>query len=67
MDDAASTILLHCQPLHPEELWENFKVAMSEDYVRYFGMLQGQNKAYAQINNMLHSEGKSFADFPQMQ
>jgi len=26
-------ILLHFQPLHSEELWENFKVAMSEDYV----------------------------------
>jgi len=32
-------ILLHCQPLHPEELWENFKVALSEDYVRHFGLL----------------------------
>jgi len=37
-------ILLHCQPLHPEELWENFNVAMTEDYVRYFGLLQGQKK-----------------------
>lgn len=60
-------ILLHCQPLHPEELWENFKVAMSEDYIRYFGMLQGQNKAYVQINSMLRAEGKSFVDFPQME
>jgi len=34
-------ILLHCQSLHPEELRENFKVAISEDYVRYFGLLQG--------------------------
>jgi len=53
--------------LHPEELWENFKVTMSEDYVRHFGILQGQNKAYAQINAMLRAEGKSFADFPQME
>ncbi|KMQ89447.1 hypothetical protein RF55_10925 [Lasius niger] len=60
-------ILLHCQPLHPEELWENFKEAMSEDYVRHFGMLQGQNKAYMQINSMLRAEGKSIADFPQME
>ncbi|KAL6418638.1 hypothetical protein ACFW04_011947 [Cataglyphis niger] len=28
-------ILLHCQPLHPEELWENFKIVMSEEYIRY--------------------------------
>lgn len=60
-------ILLHCQPLHPEELWENFKEAMSEDYVRHFDMLQGQNKAYMQINSMLRAEGKSLADFPQME
>ncbi|XP_067214184.1 uncharacterized protein [Linepithema humile] len=60
-------ILLHCQPLHPEELWDNFKTALSEDYVRHFGMLQGQKKAYIQINNMLCTEGKSFADFPQME
>ncbi|XP_025262562.1 uncharacterized protein LOC112637334 [Camponotus floridanus] len=59
-------ILLHCQPLHPEELWENFKVAMSEDYIQHFGILQGQNKAYVQINSMLRAEGKSFVDFPQM-
>ncbi|XP_011859152.1 PREDICTED: uncharacterized protein LOC105556668 [Vollenhovia emeryi] len=60
-------ILLHCQPLHPEELWEYFKVAMSEDYVRHFGILQGQKKAYVQINVMLCAEGKSLADFPQME
>jgi len=52
-------ILLHCQLLHPEELWENFKVAMSEDYVRHFGLLQGQRKAYMQIKIMLCDEGKS--------
>ncbi|KYN16225.1 DNA repair and recombination protein pif1, mitochondrial [Trachymyrmex cornetzi] len=60
-------ILLHCQPLHPEELWENFKVAMSEDYILHFGLLEGQRKAYIQINTILYAEGKSFADFPQME
>ncbi|XP_025997032.2 ATP-dependent DNA helicase PIF2-like [Solenopsis invicta] len=60
-------ILLHCQPLYPEELWENFKVAMSEDYIRHFGLIQGQKKAYTQINTMLCVEGKSLADFPQME
>ncbi|XP_039311973.1 uncharacterized protein LOC105206659 [Solenopsis invicta] len=60
-------ILLHCQPLYPEELWENFKVAMSEDYIRHFGLIQGQKKAYTQINTMLCVEGKNLADFPQME
>jgi len=53
--------------LHPEELWENFKVAMSEDYIRHFGLLQGQRKAYMQINTMLCAEGKSLANFSQME
>ncbi|XP_036150735.1 uncharacterized protein LOC118648518, partial [Monomorium pharaonis] len=60
-------ILLHCQPLHPEQLWKSFKVAISEDYIRHLGTLQGQRKAYEQINAMLLAEGKSFADFPQME
>ncbi|EZA50914.1 hypothetical protein X777_10741 [Ooceraea biroi] len=41
--------------------------AMSEDYFRHFGMIQGQKKAYAQINAMLCAESKSLADFPQME
>jgi len=60
-------ILLHCQPLYPEELWENFKVAMSKDYVQHFGSLQGQKKEYTQINAMLCVEGKSLINFPQME
>jgi len=57
------TLLLHCQSLHPEKLWENFKVAMWEDYVRYFGLLQGQRKAYMQINTMVCTEDKSLLIF----
>jgi len=60
-------ILIHCQPLYPEELWETFKIAMSEDYIRHFGLLEGQRKTYTQINTLLLAEGKSFADFPQME
>ncbi|XP_018311152.1 uncharacterized protein [Mycetomoellerius zeteki] len=40
---------------------------MSEDYFRPFGLLEGQRKAYTQINTILYAEGKSFADFPQME
>jgi len=32
-----------------------------------FNVLQGQNKAYMQINNMLRVEGKNLVDFPQME
>ena len=27
-------ILIHCQPVYPDELWENFKNALSEDFLR---------------------------------
>ena len=30
-------ILIHCQPVHPDELWENFKDALSEDFLRLYG------------------------------
>lgn len=38
-----------------------------EDYVRHFGMLKRQNKTCAQTNSMLCVEGKSLANFPQME
>jgi len=56
-------ILLYYQSIHPEELWENFKVAMSEDYARHFGILQRQRKAYAQIGAILFAEDKVFLIF----
>ncbi|KYQ52386.1 ATP-dependent DNA helicase PIF1, partial [Trachymyrmex zeteki] len=62
-----SRILIHCNPLYPEKLWESFKDALSEDYVRNIGMLYGFKKAYIQINNMLLTEGKSFAGFSNME
>lgn len=40
---------------------------MSKDYVRHFGFLRGQKKTYAQINAILCDEGKSLADFPEME
>jgi len=27
-------ILIHCQPVHPKKLWDDFKKDMSEDYIR---------------------------------
>lgn len=59
-------ILMHCQPVHPKELWEQFKLSMSEDYIRRFGQNRGVNKAYAQINKLLNKEGWDFSKFPEM-
>lgn len=59
-------ILIHCQPLYPRELWDEFKESMSEDLIRRFGLEQGLKKAYIFINSMLHKEGHSLTSFPTM-
>ncbi|KAB0792783.1 hypothetical protein PPYR_00660 [Photinus pyralis] len=60
-------ILMHCQPVHPEELWEEFKEAMSQDYERRYGSIEGQQKAYIQISSMLSAEGYNISMYPSMQ
>ncbi|XP_029177077.1 uncharacterized protein LOC114945157 [Nylanderia fulva] len=60
-------ILMHCQPLHPKELWNEFQVAMSEDYIRRFGRVIGIKKAYAQINQLLRKESWKLKQFPEME
>lgn len=56
-------ILLHCNPLYPEILWEKFKDGLSEDYIRQIGILNGLRTSYIHINKMLLKEDKSFSDF----
>ncbi|XP_034936444.1 uncharacterized protein [Chelonus insularis] len=60
-------ILIHCQPLHPEQLWETFKNATSEDFLRQFGANVAYKKAYIQINTLLIIEGSSLNEFSSME
>ena len=42
------SILIHCQPVHPDELWENFNDALSEDFLRLYGdYTRAYNVAYS--------------------
>ncbi|XP_058808397.1 uncharacterized protein LOC131673993 [Phymastichus coffea] len=59
-------ILIHCQPIHPEELWDKFNDALSEDFSRMHDVIRSHQMAYAEINNLLNYEGKSLADYPTM-
>ncbi|XP_058799201.1 uncharacterized protein LOC131668782 [Phymastichus coffea] len=59
-------ILIHYQPIHPEELWDKFKDALSEDFSRTHDVIISHQMAYAEINNLLNYEGKSLADYPTM-
>ncbi|XP_058790186.1 uncharacterized protein LOC131663673 [Phymastichus coffea] len=59
-------ILIHCQPLNPEELWNHFKNPMSEDFSRHHEESISHRLAYSYINTLLNNEGRSLADFPTM-
>ena len=58
-------ILIHCQPVHPDELWKNFKDALSEDFLRlYENHTSADNGAYSNICETLIAEGNDIANFP---
>ncbi|XP_029172378.1 uncharacterized protein LOC114941527 [Nylanderia fulva] len=60
-------ILIHCQPVHPKKLWDEFKKDMSEDYTRQFGPTIGIKKVYNYIINLLQKEGSNIANFPEIE
>ncbi|XP_024873836.1 uncharacterized protein LOC112455867, partial [Temnothorax curvispinosus] len=60
-------ILIHCQPVYPKKLWDEFKKDMSEDYIRRFGLIMGIKKAYNYIDNLLQIEGSNITNFPEME
>lgn len=59
-------ILIYCQPVHPEELWEEFQDAMSQDFMRHFTPNEARKKCYVQINTLLLHEGSSLENLPTM-
>lgn len=60
-------ILIHCNPVNPNELWNILKDAMSEDLNRRYGKNESYSKALVDIQQKFQVEGKSFDDFPQFQ
>ncbi|CAG8806155.1 2102_t:CDS:1, partial [Dentiscutata erythropus] len=73
-----ATILLFCQSIKPELLWNNHKIALCEDILyRAHVQLQDledasnisatiEHKALTQLKNILLLNGKSLKDFPDM-
>jgi hypothetical protein len=60
-------ILVHCNPAKPDELWEKFKDALSEDFAKTFSKELSYVKAYRDIAKRIIEAGKTLADFPTMQ
>ena len=54
-------ILIHCQPIYPNELWTEFKNAMAEDYARNYDSIQSEKMAYDHIQQLLQEQ--SYHDF----
>ncbi|XP_058808584.1 uncharacterized protein LOC131674091 [Phymastichus coffea] len=50
-------IMVHCQPLNPEELWNQFKNPMSEDFSRYYEESISHKMAYFHINTFPAKNG----------
>ncbi|XP_058789056.1 uncharacterized protein LOC131663017 [Phymastichus coffea] len=42
-------ILIYCQPIYPEKLWETFKNSMSEDFTRNNDLQMSYQMAYSEI------------------
>ena len=69
-------ILLMCQPLAPELLWDNHKLALCEDFLYHEHQLAPtqtvtlndiiENKALNQIEYYLQQNGMSLTNFPHM-
>uniref|UniRef100_A0AC35FIY8 DNA helicase n=1 Tax=Panagrolaimus sp. PS1159 TaxID=55785 RepID=A0AC35FIY8_9BILA len=59
-------LLIHCNPLAPEALWEEFKEDMSDDFAKHMPLENAIKKAYREIERILEIENKSLSDFPTM-
>lgn len=55
-------ILIHCNPIHSYQLWEDFKDAMSEDFHHNLNINESYIKAIKDIESELQLEGKSLND-----
>ena len=51
--------------MYPDELWDNFKNAISQDFLRFYGdHTKAYNLAYSIICEMLIAEGHNISNFP---
>ena len=54
-------ILIHCQLTYPNELWEEFKNTMAEDFARTYDTEQSEKMDYDHILRLLQEQ--NYRDF----
>lgn len=65
--DLFVTVLLYCNPLKPELLWDEFKNELTYDYRQIFIDDDMRNKkGLIELEKLLYQHGKSLNDFPTM-
>jgi hypothetical protein len=52
-------ILVHCEPSDPISLWEKFKIALSEDFLKTFDEYTAFTICYKEVSNICTEEGKT--------
>ncbi|XP_057291716.1 ATP-dependent DNA helicase pif1-like isoform X1 [Hydractinia symbiolongicarpus] len=60
---AFSFILIHGEPNNPHELWESFRAAMMEDYLRHHPEVQAEQMVLGKIKAVIQQFGKRLTDF----
>ncbi|XP_044005604.1 uncharacterized protein LOC122850538 [Aphidius gifuensis] len=59
-------ILIHCCPVKPEILWENYKDSMSDDLKKKYSLSQSYTKLYHEIVKLLEKEKSNISKFATM-
>ena len=59
-----ATILTHCEPHDPRNLWETFKHILIEDYLHQnMPVITAEQSALSYINNIIKQSGRCLSDF----
>ncbi|KAG5572244.1 hypothetical protein H5410_062010 [Solanum commersonii] len=58
-------LLIYCSPSNPKELWENFEISLSEDFVRIpnISTKKIRYRVLKHINDILHLVGRDINEF----
>lgn len=59
-------LIIHCNPIYPEKLWEDFKDEMAEDFIRRFSKDESYAKAIHDIHSLFTIEGKNIDEYAQL-